>query len=94
MPGVVRKGDKNDAGGKTLKGSPALLADGIEVCPITMPVSAHFNFFPPHAPSGLPKTAEGVSTFLVDGLPVCVIGNKDTCGHTRIEGSPTMIIGE
>jgi len=94
MPRVVREGDKNNAGGKVLKGNPNFIVDGKPVSVDGSPVSAHKPFKKPHVPNGGPKTANGTRKFLVDGIPVNVIGDKDTCRHTRIEGSPNFYIAK
>lgn len=88
MPKVVREGDRNDAGGKVIKGNSSFLVDGKPVSVDGSPVSSHKPFKHPHKPNGVPKTANGTHTFLVDGIPVNVMGDKDTCGHARAEGSP------
>lgn len=92
MPKVVRKGDVNSAGGRTLTGSPGMIVDGKPVCPIGTPVSGHPPG-PPHTPDGVPKTAVGSSSFIVDGKKVTVVGNPDTCGHPRVTGSDGFIVG-
>ncbi len=74
MPKVVREGDKNNAGGKVLKGNSNFIVDGKPVSVDGSPVSAHRPFKKPHKPNGAPKTANGTNRFLVDGIPVNVIG--------------------
>lgn len=94
MPRVVREGDKNNAGGRVIKGNKNFIVDGKPISVDGCPVSAHRPFKNPHKPDGKPKTANGTSLFLVDGIPVNTVGDKDTCGHTRAEGSPNFIVGK
>lgn len=94
MPRVVREGDKNDAGGRVIRGNKGFIIDGKPVSVDGSPVSAHKPFKKPHKPDGSPKTANGTRLFLVDGIPVNTVGDRDTCGHTRAEGSPNFIVGK
>lgn len=94
MPKVVREGDVNNAGGRVIKGKKSFLVDGKPVSVDGSPVSAHRPYKKPHKPNGAPKTANGTKTFIVDGIPVNHIGNKDTCKHVRIQGSNSFIVGK
>ena len=89
---VVREGDRNSAGGRVVRGNPKFLVDNRPVSVDGSPVSPHKPCpeDPKHCHA---KTANGTHTFLVDGIPVNVVGNNDTCGHPRVEGSETFIIG-
>ena len=53
-------------------------------------VTAHTPFTPPHAPTCLPKTANGSVDFTIEDIPVNYETNSDTCGHPRAFGSPTF----
>jgi hypothetical protein len=48
-----------------------------------------------HAPGihAGPVTANGLTNVIAGGIPVNVIGNADTCGHARAEGSPNVVAG-
>lgn len=91
MPKVVRVGDVNSAGGRVISGSPNLIVDGRQVAPIGSPVSPHLPcpLVPSHCHA---KTAQGTHSFIVDGKPVTVVSNIDTCGHPRVTGSDTFIV--
>lgn len=89
MPKVVREGDRNTAGGKVIKGRPTFIVDGKPVSVDGSPVSPH-KPCPEIKIHCHAKTAQGTKTFYVEGIPVNHVGNADTCGHTRAEGSPTM----
>lgn len=92
MPGIVRKGDVNSAGGSAMIGNFNLIVDGKPVVTIGTPVS-------PHAPC--PKvaihcravTTTGNRSVIVNNKPVNVVGNVDSCGHPRVTGSRTFILG-
>jgi len=93
MPKVVREGDKNDAGGRVIKGNKNFIIDGKPVSVDGSPVSPH-KPCPKVKKHCNAKTAQGTRLFLVDGIPVNVVGDKDTCGHSRAEGSSTFIVGK
>ncbi len=92
MPGIVRKGDKNSAGGATLSGegnfkvnSKNAVVNGTKVakhkpCPL---VVIHCSA----------TTKGGTGSFLINNTPTNVIGNSDSCGHSRRIGSKDFIIG-
>lgn len=92
MHKVVRLGDMNSAGGRTMSGDSSFIVDGKPVCPVGTPVS-------PHAPCPLikshcnAKTTQGSGSFIVNGIKVTVVGNVDTCGHARVQGSDHFLIG-
>ncbi len=94
MPKVVRQGDRNNAGGKVIKGNKTFYVDGKPVSVDGSPVSAHKPFKKPHKPNGHPKTDNGTKKFLVQGIPVNLVGDADTCKHKRAEGSPNFIIAK
>jgi uncharacterized Zn-binding protein involved in type VI secretion len=94
MPKVVRQGDKNNAGGRVIKGNSSFIVDGRPVSVDGSPVSAHRPYEKPHKPNGYPKTDNGTKKFLVQGIPVNVVGDADTCKHFRVEGSPNFIVGK
>jgi len=92
MPGVVRLGDVNSAGGKALLGDRTLIVDGRPVVTVGTPVSPHVPCpkVPMHCRA---LTAVGNRNFILNGKPVNVIGNPDTCGHPRVTGSRTFVVG-
>lgn len=92
MPKVVRVGDINSAGGRVTSGSPSMIIDGRKVAPIGSLVSPH-KPCPKHHKHCHAKTAHGSKSFIIDGKPVTVVSNKDTCGHKRVTGSSSFIIG-
>ena len=92
MPAVVRQFDVNAGGGMAMIGDPTFIVDGRPVVRIGTPVS-------PHAPCPIVPihchalTMLGKHTYIVGGKPVNVVGDPDSCGHPRITGSPTFIVG-
>lgn len=88
MPKVQRKGDPDTGGGRISTGIASVRTNGLPTATINMPVSGHGK----RAHSG-PKTAGGVSSVRVEGVPISVNGNADTCGHTRTDGSPDVRAG-
>lgn len=92
MPGIVRQGDVNSAGGKALRGDRSLIVDGKPVVTIGTPVSSHAPC-PKRSSHCHAKTTRGSRLFILNGKPVNLIGDPDSCGHPRSTGSKTFIIG-
>lgn len=88
MPGVVRQGDKNNVAGVAQRGVNSVLVNNKPVVVNGTPVSPH-NRRPVHRP----KTANGKTKVVAGNKPVNVIGNSDSCGHKRSNGSSNVIIG-
>lgn len=40
-----------------------------------------------------PVTANGSSTVFINGIPVNRLGDEDSCGHPRADGSPDVFVG-
>lgn len=89
MPGVVRRGDVNQLGGRAMSGVSSVVVNGQPIVVNQTPVSPH----PKGKPHKTAKTANGVGSVLAGGKPVNVIGNKDTCGHPRTQGSSNVQAG-
>lgn len=87
MVKVVRKGDRNSAGARTLTGDKTFIIDGQPVCPIGTPVESH------HKHTNV-RTTQGNKTWVINNKKITIVGNPDTCGHRRVEGSKTFILGE
>ena len=88
MPAVQRQGDLDTGGGKILSGVGSVRTNGIPTATINLAVSKHGK--KQHAAA---KTAVGVSSVRVEGQPISVAGNADTCGHTRTGGSSDVRAG-
>ncbi len=94
MPAVVRRGDINSAGGAAVQGARSVVANGRAVVQPGSPVT-------PHPCCGAPgcfmhcvaRTTGGSGSVIAEGKPVILVGDSDTCGHTRIQGSPDVIAG-
>ena len=94
MPNVVRVGDQNTAGGVALQGASTVFADGSSVVLPGSPVT-------PHGCCGLPgcsahcaaQTQGGSSTVFIEGKPVVLSTDIDTCGHSRQTFGPTVFVG-
>lgn len=88
MPGpVCRIGDKNAAGGVILNGDPTVLINGRPAAFLGSRVSPH-----PKGHKVQTCTSKNKSV-LVNGKPIVTVGDIDTCGHVRIQGSTTVIVG-
>ena len=95
MPAVQRVGDQNNAGGVILNGDSSVLVNGRAIAIQGASVSAH----PCCGQRGCPpthcnaKTQAKNSTVLVNGVPLIFTNDIDTCGHSRIAGSPNVTVG-
>ena len=96
MPGgVQRLGDPNTAGGVIIEGNPTVLINGRPVAVVGAKVTPHpccgaKNCPPIHCSA---VTTSKTATVLVDGRPIVLTGDIDTCGHARISGSVDVIVG-
>jgi len=92
---VQRIGDQNSAGGVILNGDSSVLINGRAVAVQGASVSAH----PCCGQRGCPpthcnaRTQANNSTVLVNGIPLVLNGDVDTCGHPRTSGSPDVLVG-
>ena len=93
MPGVVRLGDKNAAGGVVIKAQVKNVSvNGKPICVVGDAVSPH-----PPCPNNhihcRAKTAQGSHSVTANGKPVVYKGNSDTCRHPRVTASNNVIVG-
>ena len=88
MPAVQRVGDKNSAGGAISQGDSSVTINGLAISVNNNPVTPHGPSFHSNA-----KTKATQSSVFVNGKPVVVTGDIDTCGHARVGGSPDVTIG-
>jgi len=95
VPAVQRVGDQNSAGGVILNGDNTVLVNGRAIAIQGASVSAH----PCCGRKGCPpthcnaKTQANNSSVLVNGVPLVLTGDVDTCGHPRAGGSADVIVG-
>jgi uncharacterized Zn-binding protein involved in type VI secretion len=82
---IVRVGDVNSAGGKVLTGDNSVRINGIPVAVDGSPVSCHAptnNSQHVHA-----RCRASVNNIRVNGKRLIFVGDTDTCGHKRVQGS-------
>jgi uncharacterized Zn-binding protein involved in type VI secretion len=84
---IVRVGDVNSGGGIVISGEPSVRLNGLDVAVDGSPVTPH--------PRGLFTIdhAHCVATeqnIKVKGKRIIFVGDVDSCGHTRIQGSPDV----
>lgn len=96
MPGLVcRVGDKNSEGGVILNGDTSVLVNNRPVAILGSKITPHpccgkKNCPPAHCAA---RTTTTNGTVLVNGKPIVTLGDKDSCGHTRVGGSSDVIVG-
>lgn len=94
MPAVQRVGDQNSAGGVIVNGDASVLINGRAVAVQGASVSAH----PCCGRKGCPpthcnaKTQPSQGIVLVNGVPLILTGDVDTCGHARTGGSDNVTV--
>jgi uncharacterized Zn-binding protein involved in type VI secretion len=85
---VVRRGDRNSAGGALLAGHGNAKCNGIPIGLFAGSVSAHPPCPRPPIHCGSLAAFPGSRVVTVNGLPILRVGqDKDTCGHPRATGS-------
>lgn len=93
MPAVQRKGDPNGAGGIITSGDNSVLVNGRPIATPNLSVTPH----PPCGPRApqhcVARTTGGSRSVRVNGKPVLMTGDKDTCSHSRSGGSPNVRVG-
>jgi uncharacterized Zn-binding protein involved in type VI secretion len=93
MPGVVRLGDVNSAGGAVIKNQVKnVFVNGKPICVVGDGVSPH-----PPCPKNhkhcKARTSQGSRSVTANGIPVVYKGNRDTCGHPRNTCSNNVFVG-
>lgn len=86
---IVRDGDVNSSGGRAIAQQNSYYVDGKAVITEGSPVT-------PHAPYGkhsVARTGPGSGSFLIEGRRVNRVGDIDTCGCPRVQGSVNYIVG-
>jgi hypothetical protein len=95
MASVHRYSDPNSAGGLV---TDTVQQRSVYVNDLLMSVdgscvTGHSPFEPPHAPTCVPKTANGAINVTAEDIPMNYDGCADTCGHIRATGSPNVFFG-
>lgn len=89
MPAVQRQGDFNAKGGIITSGDSSVLINGRPAATPGLSVTPH-----PPCPKGfshcIAKTTMGSQTVRVNGRPLLLTGNKDSCGDARMGGSTNV----
>lgn len=83
----VCRANLDTAGGLILVGNPYFFVDGFPVSVEGNPVEDHGEGEHDNA-----VMVSGISSFVVDGFPVCTMASKASCGHPPT-GSETFLIG-
>ena len=81
---IVRVGDVNSGGGKVISGEPSLRINGLDVAVDGSPVSCHTNNKGEHTHA---RCRASQSSITVKGKRIIFVGDTDTCGHNRVQGS-------
>jgi len=86
---IVRVGDVNSGGGIVLSGEPSVRLNGLDIAVEGSPVSPH-----PHSIFDIQHDiAHCVATetsIKIKGKRIIFVGDVDSCGHVRIQGSPDI----
>jgi uncharacterized Zn-binding protein involved in type VI secretion len=92
MPGLSRKGDKNQVGGAIIRGASTVFCNGVAVGLHTSTMTSHSPWGNPHPPHDAAKTTSGSPTVFAEGVAVLRIGSGNTCGHNIVEGSANVFV--
>ena len=88
MPGVVRLGDVNSAGGSVIKNQVNnVFVNGKPICVVGDGVSPHTD------QHNNAKTSKGSASVNANRIPVVYKGSNDTCGHPRNTCSNNVFVG-
>jgi len=88
MSAVQRVGDSDSGGGSILQGVNSVRVNGIPISVNGNPVSGHGL-----GEHGGPKTRNTQSSVRAANIPVIKTGDADTCGDSRVGGSPNVRVG-
>jgi uncharacterized Zn-binding protein involved in type VI secretion len=94
MPGAVRQGDTNSAGGVAKGGASSVKINGRNAMTPGQSVTPH----PCCGRRGCQKhcaarTGRGSGKVFVEGRPLVYVGSSDSCGHARSTGSSNVTVG-
>lgn len=96
MARVQRRGDYDNGGGVLFNGVSSVLVNG-------RPIAVQGGFVTPHNPKPpkphaakhqVARTLATQRTVVAGNKPVVRTGDPDTCGHTRVGGSPNVYVGK
>jgi|13_taG_2_1085334.scaffolds.fasta_scaffold16170_3 uncharacterized Zn-binding protein involved in type VI secretion len=92
MARLVRQGDINSAGGRVMAGHTNILCNFRPVALQGSVVSAHPPCPKPPIHCAAIAAKPGRPRVLANGIPVLVVGDVDTCGHARAQGSLNTVV--
>lgn len=88
---VQREGDANSGGGIIVsKGHKNVLINGIPAARPYSKVTPHAVCVPKFPIHCVALVEPGAQTVMINGEPMIITGNSDTCGHARAGGSPNV----
>lgn len=94
MPAVQRVGDKNSTGGQITQGDSSVLVNGQAVAIPNTTVTSHAPYGRGTQQHRQAQTQSSKNTTVfVNGKPVLIATDVDSCGHARVGGSPDVSIG-
>lgn len=93
MPAVQRKGDPNGGGGIVTGGVSSVLINGRPAATPGSSVTPHPPCSPKRPMHCIARTTGGSKSVRVEGKPLLLTGNRDTCGHSRSGGSNNVKAG-
>lgn len=88
MKKLSRVGDQNQVGGKIVRGSGTVYANGKKVGLHVSPITPH----PKKGNHGSAKTTSGSPDVYCDGVPVLRTTSGNSCGHSIIQGSNDIFV--
>lgn len=86
MPGLSRKGDKNQVGGAIMRGASTVFCNGIAVGLHVSQITSH------HKKHKAARTTSGSPTVFCEGSPVLRVGSGNNCKHSIVQGSNNVFV--
>lgn len=86
---LSRTGDTNQVGGKIIRGAKTVIASGLPVGLHPSPITPHPNYRGPHKRA---VTTSASSTVFCEGFPVLRVTSGNSCGHSIVIGTNSVIV--
>ena len=84
---IVRVGDVNSAGGAVISGTQTVTMNGLAIALDGSPVTCHTPNKGEHVHAHCVASEYSIK---IEGKRVIYVGDVDSCGHVRIQGSPSI----
>lgn len=87
---IQRSGDADSGGGVASSGHGNVLINGRPALKPGSSVTPHIGCSPKRKIHCIARTTPTSTTVFANGIPLVLTGGRDTCGHSRVGGSPNV----